>query len=292
MLRRLCLLLVAFALAAGPLSAATATAEKDLPTEIIPTGQQGDQFDADFADKFDDTSAGGCCVDEALIDDPLEGVNRGVFWFNDKLYFYLIKPVARGYRLMLPSRARVSVSNAFSNAAAPIRVANALLQLKFRMFGNELYRFIFNSTVGVAGMFDPAAAVAGIEKVEEDFGQTLGYYGAGHGFYLVLPVVGPSSLRDAVGSAVDTFVDPLRYTELTFLEYMGVGSFKVINSLSLDHDTYEGIVRDSLDPYLFVRAAYAQRRAAQVGKFRHDILSIEGTFLDDEALNPFKWLGL
>ena len=168
-----------------------------------------------------------------------------------------------------------------------------LLQFRFRDVATELYRLLVNSTVGLAGLFDPAASLAGVKKLDhEDFGQTLGYYGAGHGFYLVLPVIGPSSLRDGAGSLVDTFVDPLNYIDLTTLEYAGVKTFRAINSLSLDRDTYEGIVRDSLDPYLFVRAAYAQRRAAQVGKVDYDILSLDGTFLDDETFNPFKWMGL
>lgn len=292
MVRHFFLLLVVFFFVSAP-AYAVELAATDVPTQVIPSSQHGDKFDRDFADDFDDAFADQGNVDEILIDDPLESFNRGVFWVNDKLYFYLIKPVAKGYRLVLPRQARVSVGNAFFNVATPTRAANDLLQLKFHNFATELYRLIVNSTIGLGGLFDPAASLAGVEKVDdEDFGQTLGYYGAGHGFYLVLPILGPSSLRDAVGGAVDTFADPIRYTDLDTLEYFGVKSFKVVNSLSLDRDTYEGIVRDSLDPYLFVRAAYAQRRAAHVGKVDYDILSIDGTFLDTETFNPFQWLGL
>lgn len=291
MLRKLLLLLVAFSFVTSPLQAA-GSAATSLPTVVLPAEQTDDQFDEDFADDFDTDFSGGGNVDEILIADPVEGFNRSVFWVNDKLYFYLMKPVSRGYRLILPRPARVSVGNAFANGSTPIRAANALLQFKFRDVATELYRLIVNSTVGLAGLFDPAGSIVGLEKVKEDFGQTLGYFGAGHGFYLVLPIVGPSSFRDAVGGLVDTLADPLSYVGLASLEYLGVKSFRVVNSLSLDRDTYEGIVRDSLDPYLFVRAAYAQRRAAQVGKVDYDILSIEGTFLDDEKLNPFHWLGL
>lgn len=292
MLKHFFLLLVILILASASVYAVE-LAVTDVPTQVIPSSQRGDKFDRDFADDFDDAFADQGSVDEILIDDPLEGFNRGVFWVNDKLYFYLIKPVAKGYRLVLPKQVRISVGNVFSNVATPARAANDLLQLKFHAFATELYRLIVNSTVGLGGLFDPAASLAGVEEVDdEDFGQTLGYYGAGHGFYLVLPILGPSSLRDAAGGVVDTFADPIRYTDLATLEYFGVKSFKVVNSLSLDRDTYEGIVRDSLDPYLFVRAAYAQRRAAQVGKVDYDILSIDGTFLDDETFNPFQWLGL
>ena len=91
---------------------------------------------------------------------------------------------------------------------------------------------------------------------------------------------------------VDTVLDPFRYADLTTMEYLGAKVFKVTNGLSLDKDTYESIVRDSLDPYLFVRAAYAQRRAAQVGKVDYSILTIDGSFLNENNLNPFKWLGM
>ncbi|NOQ50916.1 MAG: VacJ family lipoprotein [Desulfuromonadaceae bacterium] len=285
------ILLLAFTFVAGPLQAVELAAT-DVPTVIIPAGQQNDQFDEDFADDFDEDFADEGSFDEILIADPLEGFNRGIFWVNDKLYFYLVKPVAKGYRFIVPRPARVSVGNFFSNLLTPIRAANALLQLKFTDFGTEIYRFIVNSTIGIAGLFDPATSLAGVEKVEEDFGQTLGYYGAGHGFYLVLPVLGPSSLRDTTGGLVDTVLDPLWYADLATMEYLGVNMFKVTNSLSLDKDTYESIVRDSLDPYLFVRAAYAQRRAAQVGKVDYSILTIDGSFFNENNLNPFKWLGM
>ena len=287
---RLLMLLTVFGLVTSPLLVAGTVAAKSPPVSI-PAGQKSDQFDADFADDFDDKFGSQSNIDEILIADPIEGFNRGVFWVNDNLYFYLVKPVAKGLRLILPRQARISVANAFSNAATPVRATNALLQFKFRDLATEIYRFIFNTTVGIAGLFDPAASVVGLEKVEEDFGQTLGYYGAGHGFYLVLPVIGPSSLRDAAGGLVDTFADPLKYADMATLEYFGTKTFRVVNGLSLDRDTYEGIVRDSLDPYLFIRAAYAQRRSAQVGKVGHDILSIDGSFLENEKLNPFHWLG-
>jgi len=264
----------------------------DVPTVVIPSCDTGDQFDRDFADDFADDFAEEGCFDEILISDPIEGFNRKVFWVNDKLYFYLFKPTARGYRLILPRPARTSLANAASNLATPVRAINALLQLKFRDVGIELYRFIVNTTVGLGGLFDPAGAATGLEKVDEDFGQTLGYYGVGHGFYLVLPVLGPSSFRDATGRVADSFADPLKYTDLPDVEYYGIKAWIAVNRLSLDPDTYEGIVRDSLDPYLFVRAAYSQRRAAQVGKVDYDILSVIGSFNDDEDADDADSLDL
>jgi phospholipid-binding lipoprotein MlaA len=246
--------------------------------------------DADFDAAFGEVS-GLSQVPEKLINDPFEPINRGVFWINDKLYFYLLKPVARGYRQVVPRPARVSVGNFFTNLAAPIRASNALLQMKFRDFGTEVYRFVINTTFGLGGLFDPAKSVAGVEPAHEDFGQTLGYYGTGHGFYLVLPVVGPSSLRDATGSFVDSFADPLRYADLETPEFVAIRLFAATNRLSLDRDTYEGIVRDAIDPYLFIRGAYAQRRLAQVGQNTYNVYLFEGPLFDSDMLNPSEWLG-
>ncbi|MFK5927504.1 MAG: VacJ family lipoprotein [Desulfuromusa sp.] len=246
-----------------------------------------DDFDAAFGDEFSD----GSVVSEKLIADPLQPFNRGTFWVNDKLYFYLFKPVARGYRLVLPRPARVSVGNFFSNLATPIRAGNALLQFKFREFGTETYRFVINTIFGIGGLFDPAGSVAGVKKRTKDFGQTLGRYGFGHGFYLVLPIVGPSSLRDATGVFVDSFADPLRYTNLETMEQLGVKFLDAENRLSLDKETYEGIVHDSIDPYLFIRAAYAQRRLAQVGEDTYNVNIFEGPLFDGDVLNPFDWFG-
>ncbi|WP_321365605.1 VacJ family lipoprotein [uncultured Desulfuromusa sp.] len=246
-----------------------------------------DDFDAAFGDEFSDDPV----VSEKLIADPLQPLNRGTFWVNDKLYFYLFKPVARGYRLVLPRPARVSVGNFFANLATPIRAGNALLQFKFRDFGTETYRFVINSTFGILGFFDPAESVAGVKKTVEDFGQTLGFYGFDHGFYLVLPIVGPSSLRDATGVFLDSYADPLRYSSLSTAEQMSVKFVDAENRLSLDRETYEGIVHDSLDPYLFIRAAYVQRRLAQVGEDTYNVNIFKSPLFDSDLLNPFDWIG-
>jgi phospholipid-binding lipoprotein MlaA len=198
------------------------------------------------------------------VRDPLEPVNRGIFWVNDKLYFYLFKPVARGLRIV-PEPARVSAGNFFYNLGSPVRFANALLQLKFGDASDELARFIFNTTFGIAGLFDIAREQGGISRKDEDFGQTLGHYGAGPGFYLVLPLLGPSNARDAVGRVGDYFLDPLTYA-LGEGERIAVKAVDRENALSLDKETYEGIVRDELDPYLFIRNAYTQRRQALLAK--------------------------
>ena len=197
-----------------------------------------------------------------VVADPFEGVNRAVFAFNDKLYFYVLKPVARFYRVV-PERVRVSVGNFFTNITAPIRVVNNTLQGKIGPAGGELMRFVINTTVGIGGLFDPATRYAAIPKSNEDFGQTLGRYGIGPGPYLVLPMLGPSNVRDGVGWAVDLFLDPLLYL-VQGPEYWAASGTSTVNTVSLDKDTYEGIKRDALDPYLFVRDAYTQHRAGKI----------------------------
>jgi phospholipid-binding lipoprotein MlaA len=201
--------------------------------------------------------------DEVFISDPLEPLNRGIFWFNDKLYFYLIKPIARGYRWAVPEPWRISVQNVFSNLATPIRFVNAGLQGKFGDAGDELTRFVVNTTIGIGGLFDTARDHFDIRKKDEDTGQTLGYWGVGTGWYLVLPVFGPSDVRDAVGLFVDSRLDLLYYIS-EGRTYWGLVAYNKINDLSIDKDTYEGIKKDALDPYLFVRDAFAQYRRNKV----------------------------
>lgn len=240
------------ALDADPLSAPVETPAAPEDAGLTDARQASDPLDDPFA-------APGPA---ATLADPLEPVNRGMFWINDKLYTYLFKPVARGWRVV-PEPARISLGNAFHNLGTPVRFANALLQLKFTDAGTELGRFLVNSTLGVAGLFDHAKSCIGWERKEEDFGQTLGHYGIGQGFYLVLPVLGPTTLRDGVGRAGDFFLDPMPYL-VDDTERMIGRVVEQQNYLSLDKDTYEGIKAQELDPYLFIRDAYAQRRAAQV----------------------------
>lgn len=194
--------------------------------------------------------------------DPLETFNRGMFWFNDKLYFYLMKPLARGLRYV-PEPWRVSLKHFFLNLRAPIRIVNAGLQGKFSDAGNELTRFATNTTLGIGGLFDVSKDHFGITMKDEDTGQTLGHYGVGPGPYLVLPLLGPSNFRDGFGLLVDSRLNLAYYIwakDQDNYDYLGALVFNAINNLSLDKDTYEGIKQDALDPYLFVRDAFAQYR--------------------------------
>lgn len=226
-----------------------------------------DDFDREFEEDF------GELDEESTLSvaDPLEPINRGFFWFNDKLYFYVMKPVVKVYRVV-PEPARQSVSNFFSNLFTPVRFGSSLLQLKVKDSGNEVVRLVINTTLGIGGLFDPADKWFKIKKKEEDFGQVLGHYGAGPGFYIVWPFFGPSSVRDTVGMVGDGYMSPLYNHfidtghEFTFEERALIKGFEFINELSLDRDTYELIKRDSLDPYTTIRNGYIQRREGQIEK--------------------------
>jgi phospholipid-binding lipoprotein MlaA len=230
----------------------------EVPAETDNAPTNGDQAPAAWDDD-DDLSF--LDDDEEILDvwDPIEPFNRGMFWFNDKLYFYLLKPVARGWRWLIPHPGQVALSNVFSNLATPVRMINAGLQGKFGDAGNELNRFAINTTIGIGGMFDAAKAHFDIKKKNEDTGQTLGFYGVGPGPYLVLPFFGPSNARDGIGLLADSRMD-LVYYLWEDQDYWTAIVLDVINKTALDKDTYEGIKKDALDPYLFVRDAFAQYR--------------------------------
>ncbi len=238
--------------AEGPEAAASA------PSSSAAADEWNDEFDDledDFEDEADNTE---------LIPDPLEPLNRLIFTFNDRLYFYFLKPVARGWRV-LPRPMRTSLSRFYSNIQTPIRFVNCGLQLKLRDAGSEALRFGINSTIGILGLFDPARKFWGLRKKDEDLGQSLGYYGVGPGFYVVLPFFGPSSLRDGVGLLLDTlYLDPIYVFISDFPVRVAVRGVDTVNFLSLDKDTYESIKRDALDPYSFLKNAYAQQRQGKI----------------------------
>lgn len=172
--------------------------------------------------------------------------------------------MARVYR-HAPEDLRISIRNFFTNLETPVRAVNAGLQGKFRDTGTELTRFFINTTLGIGGFFDPAREHFNLRLKDEDAGQTLGYYGIGPGMYLVLPFLGPSNLRDGIGLIADRGLD-LSYQFWgrdkgdDNYDYLGARTLDTINDVSLDKDTYEGIKKDALDPYLFVRDATIQYR--------------------------------
>ncbi len=201
--------------------------------------------------------------EEDFVADPLEPLNRIFFQFNDKLYFWLLKPVARLHSYVFPADVRICMRNFFQNLLAPVRIFNALVQGKIKGSGIELARFAINSTAGVAGLGDPAKKEFGLEAREEDFGQTLGRYGMGEGLYINWPVLGPSNVRDTLGLAGDTFLDPVSYLA-NLNAAVGVYGARRINQTSLALGDYETFKETSLDPYAAIRDAYHQYRRGKV----------------------------
>jgi phospholipid-binding lipoprotein MlaA len=199
-----------------------------------------------------------------LIADPLEPMNRVFFHFNDKLYFWFLKPISVGYGAVVPEELRVGIRNFFDNLSMPIRAVNCILQGDIKGFGTELSRFAVNSTLGVAGFGDPAKQVFGIEMEDEDLGQTFGFYGLGPAFYINWPLVGPSSVRDTVGLVGDSFLSPMYYAVDATKYKIAIKGFEQVNSTSLKIGDYESLKKSALDPYISLRDAYHQYRQHKI----------------------------
>jgi phospholipid-binding lipoprotein MlaA len=197
------------------------------------------------------------------ISDPLYPWNKAMYHFNDKLYFWVLKPAAQGYSKVFPEDIRIAVSNFFNNITTPIRFVSSLLQLKMKDAGNELLRFVYNSTAGVGGLADAARADFNIKEKKEDIGQAIGKYGIGHGFYIVWPFIGPSSLRDTFGKIGDSFLDPVSY--ITPIEdAVGILVYDEVNETSLYIGDYEDLKKSAIDPYVSIKDAYVQYRKKKV----------------------------
>lgn len=195
--------------------------------------------------------------------DPVEGLNRAIFKFNEGIDNVIFKPVAKGYRAVVPAPIDKGVTNFFGNINDVVTMVNNMLQFKFRDGGSDIARVVINSTVGILGLIDVASDI-GFQKHNEDFGQTLGKWGVGNGPYLMLPIVGPSTLRDTVGIAVDNNVfDPL----------YKVNHIPTRNSLLLTEaiDKRADLLGASnvmeqaaLDRYDFLKESYFQKREFDV----------------------------
>lgn len=216
-----------------------------------------DFFDDDDFFMFDEDDGGDA------IADPFEDFNRAMFAFNDKLYRGVLKPVARGLRIV-PVPVRRSAGNFISNLGTPVSAISALLQGDLRNAGSEIGRFGVNTTLGLFGLFDPATGM-GLVQDEEDMGQTLARYGIGSGPYLVLPFLGSSSLRDGIGLGVNALLNPVNY-HLDTGEIIALRAADAEVALSLDEDTYEAFYDDALDPYVFFRSAWVQNREGRIAR--------------------------
>jgi phospholipid-binding lipoprotein MlaA len=205
----------------------------------------------------------GACAHTPADDpaDPLETVNRGIYVFNEKADHYGLRPVAKGYDTVMPDVARQGVRNFLSNLFYPTVVVNDLLQAKGTQGAQDLCRFVINTTVGLGGLFDVATR-GGLTANDEDFGQTLGYWGVGPGWYLMIPFLGPSDNRDFVGRVVDYGSNPLVYVNEPVASY-GISALNAVDTRAglLSADKF---MAQQMDRYVFVRSIYLQNRNAKV----------------------------
>ena len=245
-----------------PVPAAQAPAEKaaQAPEKAAPAGEdylaeEGDDYALEKATAADGTP------------DPIEGVNRPIHSFNKGFDTYLLRPVSKGYEYVVPKQGRKMVYNALENLESPVVFVNSVLQGDPQNSFVTFWRFVFNSTLGVAGLFDMATELGVPPRRNEDFGQTLGKWGVGQGGYLVLPILGPSSFRDAPAKVIDWFLNPFYYI------FNGTESFAIAVVDGVDTRTRYGtlidnLYTDSLDPYVTFRSLYLQRRVAEVNDQR------------------------
>ena len=200
------------------------------------------------------------------ISDPLEPINRYIFAANLAVDTTILEPVATLYRDVVPDPARDSVRNFLRNLESPVVLANDVLQRDMDAAGVTTKRFFVNTTLGILGLFDPATDM-GLVRRDEDFGQTLGTYGVGPGVYLVLPILGPSSLRDAAGNFVDYYFDPLNYyadnTDRGHLTLLRAG-IRGVDARARTIETLDEIERTSIDFYATIRSLYHQRRQSDI----------------------------
>ena len=201
---------------------------------------------------------------EDFEDDPWEGFNERMFWFNREILDrYLLKPLATGWDFIFPDPVQRGVHNFFDNLAVVRRVVNNTLQLKLTGASTELARFTINSTVGVIGFFDVAKDAFGIEQKDEDTGQTFGVWGMGPGPYVILPFLPPLTVRDGIGYAFDAAMTPYTY----FIPWWGSAAgtaTNTVNERSLNLDRFERVAESTVDLYGAVRNGYLQRRAAAI----------------------------
>ncbi len=195
------------------------------------------------------------------VGDPIEPFNRAMFQFNDHAYTYVFKPVAEGYAAVLPVDIRGIIDNFFRNLEEPVVFINCLLQGRLSDAGSALVRFVANSTIGVGGLVDFADREIGFEPVEASMGETLGVWGIGDGFYLVVPFFGPSTLRDFSGDIVDSLAMTPYYTHIdSWGGKIGIYAEKTTNEISLHLGEYEDLKKLSFDPYVALRNSYFQYR--------------------------------
>ncbi len=204
--------------------------------------------------------------EEISVNDPFQSFNRAMFVFNDKIYIYVLDPVSKGYEKITPKVVRKGLGNFFTNLFKPISVLNNLLQFQFKDAGKQTASFVINTTVGLLGIFDVSSKFPSLQKKEkEDFGQTLGRYGIGDGFYIVLPFLGPTTLRDSMGMTFDSYLTYQEY--LKDLDNDVITTIKIvhpINSMGPQINQYKELKKIAVDPYTAIRNGYIQKRKKDI----------------------------
>ncbi len=218
-----------------------------------------DEFESEFETKTEQTS------------DPFLRYNRAMTDFNDFVYMNIFFPIGDGYAYIIPGDGRSAIKRVFHNIKFPIRFVNNILQLKVTNTFDESGRFLINSTIGLLGLFDIAKDSFGLKAHNEDFGQTLGYYGVGGGAHIVLPFLGPSNIRDAVSIFPDSYLNPISYYEDRGFnvvdnteQSLGLRGFELINDISSRKEQYLMIKKSSVDFYILLREAYEQNRQKEI----------------------------
>jgi phospholipid-binding lipoprotein MlaA len=202
--------------------------------------------------------------DAPSIADPIEPVNRGVFWFNHQLYNFVVRPVSKVYTTIFPKPVRRAVNNAYDNAEYPVRFTNHLLQADFKNADLETRKFVVNSVAGVGGILKVSDRIPAIADVPSaDTGQTFAKWGIGHGPYIVWPVLGPRSLRDTFGFAGDVALNPFTWVSLAGAApaiALSVTTPNTVRNAQNRLEVYDAATKDSIDPYVAIRSGYIQNR--------------------------------
>ncbi|ODS34444.1 MAG: lipoprotein [Candidatus Scalindua rubra] len=183
------------------------------------------------------------------------------------MYYYAFKPLTKGYKAVVPEKARLGVRNFFTNIGMPVRFFNCIFQGKFKGAGTEVLRLVINTTVGVGGFGDPAKKYFKLDIQDEDFGQTLGKYGMGSGSFIEWPFFGPSSMRGTIGLVGDVALNPLTIVSFVVTPFVttGAGIYNEFNEISIDKgEAYESLVEKAIDPYIAVQDAYIQNRTKKI----------------------------
>ena len=245
---------------------AASVASVEEPLEDVVLEEEADELEYQSLDDYDPFFDDDLDLDFEVeeVDDPLEDMNRKIFAFNEVLDEWLFEPVTRGYRFIVPEPGRRAVHNFFLNLESPVLLLNQLLQLRPEAAATTVGRFALNTTAGGLGLMDAAGQGAGWYRIDADFGQTLAYWGTPSGPYVVVPVLGPSTVRDFTGDVVDRLLDPLTYVVGPLQWWIPLGVSQGLATREANVEALEALESSSVDFYSALRSAYLQSREADV----------------------------